>query len=373
MEINDKSPLLGGLSPRQFMRRHWQKKPLLVRAAVPRAGDLLAPAELFTLAGRDEVQSRLIQQQGGQWRVRHGPFTRRQLPARTRPGWTLLVQGVDLHQDALHALLGRFRFVPDARLDDAMVSHASDGGGVGPHFDSYDVFLLQLHGRRRWRIGRQRDLTLVEGAPLKILSRFEPEQEFVLDAGDMLYLPPRWAHEGVALGACTTCSIGFRAPERSELACELLGRIADMPEPGRDAVLRYSDPGQPASARPARVPAALRHFARDAVRAALRQPDLLAQALGEWLTEPKPEVWFDPAGDGPAARGLRLDRRSRMLYDARHVFINGESLRTDGPDARLLRRLADRRTLSPRDTDAASPALRAQLSEWLALGWLVAD
>ena len=115
-----------------------------------------------------------------------------------RPRWTLLVQGVDLHDARAHALLQHFRFVPDARLDDLMISFATAGGGVGPHFDSYDVFLLQASGRRRWKIGRQKDLTLQEGVPLKILQNFEPEQEFVLEAGDMLYLPPRYAHDGLA-------------------------------------------------------------------------------------------------------------------------------------------------------------------------------
>ena len=204
MDVNQPVQLLGGLSPAVFVQRHWQKKPLVIRQAVASSALALDRTALFSLAAQDQVESRLViggdgLGEGG-WRLRHGPFGRRALPPLKRPHWTLLVQGVDLYVDAMHALLNRFRFVPDARLDDVMVSYASDGGGVGPHFDSYDVFLLQAHGRRRWRIGRQKDLALVPNLPLKILRNFEPEQEFELDAGDMLYLPPRYAHDGVAKG-----------------------------------------------------------------------------------------------------------------------------------------------------------------------------
>ncbi|MFM7704211.1 MAG: cupin domain-containing protein, partial [Rubrivivax sp.] len=187
--------LLGGLTPRTFMRRHWHKAPLLVRQALPGVAAPLAPAALFALAQQESVESRLVVREGARWRLRHGPLPRRALPPLRQPGWTLLVQGLDLHVPAAHGLLARFRFVPDARLDDLMVSYASDGGGVGPHLDSYDVFLIQVQGRRHWRIGRVRDDRLVEGVPLKILQRFEPEQEWVLEPGDLLYLPPRWGHD----------------------------------------------------------------------------------------------------------------------------------------------------------------------------------
>jgi len=149
------------------------------------------------------------------WQLQPGPLHR--LPSPRRAGWTVLVQGVDLADDGAHALLQRFRFVPDARLDDLMISYATDGGGVGPHVDSYDVFLLQAHGRRRWRISRQRDLRTVEGAPLQLLADFRPTDEVVLEPGDMLYLPPGVAHEGTAVGECITYSIGFRAPTHQEL------------------------------------------------------------------------------------------------------------------------------------------------------------
>lgn len=360
-------PLLGGLSPARFMRRHWQKKPLLIRQAIPGFQPLLERPALFELAGREEVESRLIVQGEQGWRLRHGPFSRRQLPPVSRPGWTLLVQGVDLHVDAVHALMQRFRFVPDARLDDLMISWASDGGGVGPHFDSYDVFLLQAQGRRRWRIGRQRDLSLQPNVPLKILSNFQPEEEHVLEAGDMLYLPPEWAHDGVAEGGdCMTYSIGFRVPQRGGLAAELVQRMADAFE---DEAL-YSDPRQPATPSPAAMPPALAAFAAEGLRRLIADRASLACALGEVMTEPKPRVWFDEPAQGWVPGAVHLDRRTRMMHDERHVFINGESFRAGGADARLMRRLADRRCLPAALVRRASADAQALLGDWHEAGWL---
>ena len=352
------------------MKRHWQKKPLLVRQAIPGFTPLLDPTALFDLASREDVESRLLSQGNKGWQFRRGPFQRRSLPALKTPDWTLLVQGVDLHDDGVHQLMQQFRFVPDARLDDVMISYATNGGGVGPHFDSYDVFLLQAHGRRRWRIGRQKDFSLQPDVPLKILSNFVAEEEFVLEPGDMLYLPPRWAHDGVAVGECMTYSIGFRQPARDEMVRELLQRVAD------DATYlvgdaAYRDPGQPATAQPALVPEAMLEFARDAVERALNQPDHLALLLGELMTEPKPNVWFgDGDGAGRVDGGVRLDRRTRMLYDSRHVFINGEGFRATGADARLMRALADARQLGAAQVQRLRDGARELLEQWRQAGWL---
>jgi 50S ribosomal protein L16 3-hydroxylase len=366
MDITQPLPLLGGLSAQQFMTRHWQRKPLLVRGAVPGLAPLLTRGELFELASRDGVESRLVSQEKG-WALRRGPFPRRALPPLSRPGWTLLVQGVDLHDRGAHELLQQFRFVPEARLDDLMISYASDQGGVGPHFDSYDVFLLQAQGRRRWRIGRQRDLRLREGLPLKVLARFEPEQEYVLEPGDMLYLPPRYAHDGVAQGECQTYSIGLRSPARAELARELLQRLSDEADGAGDDV--YRDAQQRATAAPGAIPSQLQKFAREAVHAVLKDPLALGRALGEYLTEPKANVWFESGASPGTVRRVRLDHRSRMMYDERHVFINGEGYRTSGRDAQLMRGLADRRYLAPAELAGASEAARALLRSWCAAGW----
>ncbi|MFV0681566.1 JmjC domain-containing protein [Ottowia sp.] len=378
MKIDHALPLLGGLSPVQFMKRHWQKKPLLVRQAIPGFKPLLSRTELFALAAGEGVESRLLSQGQEGWRLRHGPIMRRALPPLSQPDWTLLVQGVDLHSDKVHALMQQFRFVPDARLDDVMISYASDGGGVGPHFDSYDVFLLQAHGQRRWRIGRQKNLSLVDGLPLKILANFTPEQEYVLEPGDMLYLPPRWAHDGVAVGECMTYSVGFRQPARGELAHELLQRLADEAAELLDDTA-YRDPGQAAVADPGRLPDPMLAFARDALERALRDPRQLGMLLGEVMTEPKPQVWFEAQefeaqyGERPAHGGIRLDRRTRMMYDTHHLFINGESYRASGRDARLLRQLADGRGLSAAQVKALSDGASEFVSQWRQAGWLHDD
>ncbi|MDQ6880536.1 MAG: AraC family ligand binding domain-containing protein [Pseudomonadota bacterium] len=370
MDITQPRSLLGGLTPQRFMQRHWQKKPLLVRGAMPGLRPLLDRAALFELASRQEVESRLIVHSGAGWKMRRGPLARRSLPPLTQRGWTLLVQGVDLHSEAAHALLAQFRFVPDARVDDLMASWASDGGGVGPHFDSYDVFLLQVEGRRRWRIGRQKDLGLEPDAPLKILARFEPQEEYLLEPGDMLYLPPRYAHDGIAEGGeCQTYSIGFRAPARSELVRELLQRIAEDAGGFADPLL-YRDAGALAVENPGTVPGELQRFAVEAIQAALSDPAAVHRALGEYLTEPKAEVWFE-TGRAPRRLGaLALDRRSRMMHDARHVFLNGESWRASGGDAALMRRLADERVLGAADIARASEDAIGLLREWCEAGWV---
>lgn len=366
MQIALPTPMLAGLSPAQFMRKHWQKKPLLVRQAFAGAAPPASLKDLAALAARDDVESRLVTAFDGQWRLKHGPIAR--LPAMSKPGWTLLVQGLDQHLTEARALLDLFRFVPDARLDDLMLSIASDGGGVGPHFDSYDVFLIQLAGRRRWRIGPQRDAVLRDDVPLKIMANFKPEQDFVLEAGDMLYLPPGWAHDGVAVGpGCVTASVGFRASTVEGLAAELLPRLLDEVD---SAGKLYADPRQEAVTEPARVPAALLDFARRAVEAAMQRPLALERALGEALTEPKAKVWFEPGEPLPPGQGAVLDRRSRMLYDAAHVFLNGESFRAAGRDAALMRGLADSRQLSAAEVVRLSAGARELLDQWTEDGWV---
>lgn len=371
MDLDAKTGLLGGLSPAQFMRRHWQAEPLLVRNAWPGPTLPLTRTQLFALAARDDVEARLVSRAGRTWSLRHGPLARRSLPPLTQRRWTVLVQGVDLHDDAAHGVLQRFRFIPDARLDDLMVSFATDGGGVGPHVDPYDVFLLQLKGRRRWRIGPVTDRTLVSGAPLKLLKRFEPTEDWLLDPGDMLYLPPFWGHDGVAVGECMTGSIGFRAPARTALVRDLMQRMADDLPDGADADAIYRDPRRGGTSSPARVPAALQSFARDAWRRSLEDPGVLERALGETLSEPKAQVWFAaPAARRAAAGPVRVDRRTRMLYDAHHVFINGESIVVEGRDAELLRRLADERCLEASDLRRLTRRARECLVRWMNAGWL---
>jgi 50S ribosomal protein L16 3-hydroxylase len=379
--------LLGNITPAEFMAKYWQKKPLLIRGAIAGFKPLLSREELFALAEQDDVESRLIvedtnpkrKKSEAAWTMANGPFSEdksgsvAELPSLKKSNWTLLVQGVDLHDSQVHSLKNQFRFAPDARLDDVMISFATDGGGVGPHFDSYDVFLLQAQGKRRWRIGKQKDLTLQTGVPLKILANFAPEQEFVLEAGDMLYLPPMYAHEGVAVGECMTYSVGFRAPAELELARELLQRFADDTLEDEEKIL-YKDPNQTAVEAPAQIPVELLNFAKQALEKAMSEPDALARNLGEYLTEPKAHVWFDePEHDVVLTRQNRIDLspRSQMMFDARHIFLNGESWRAAGADAKLMQRLANQRFLDAKDLVKASDGAMSLLQEWADAGWLL--
>jgi len=359
--------LLGGLTPSRFLQRHWQRKPLLVRAAIPRFEPLLSRPRLFALARRQDVESRLVAHRAeGGWTLEHGPFKRSALPSPQQAGWTLLVQGADLHDDAARALLESFRFLPDARLDDLMISWAGDGGGVGPHVDSYDVFLLQAAGTRRWRFGREPHPRFVHGSPLKILRHFSPTEEHVLGPGDMLYLPPQWAHEGVAVGGeCMTYSIGFRAPRRRELAAALMERLAGD---SADETI-YEDGRLEATRCPAEIPRRLQRFAHATVRGLLGG-GAIDGALGEVLSEPKPGVTFEQPHGKWAPSAVVLDRRTRMLYDERNVYVNGDSYHATGADSRLLRRLADTRRLDAHAVRGASAAARSLLGEWFAAGWL---
>ena len=394
--------LLGGLSPQQFMRRHWQRQPLMVRGAWPGVQPPADRASLWRLAATEGVESRCVEHTAKGWRLRHGPFGPRALPPRSRPGWTLLVQGLDLHLDAAHAMLRRFGFIAQARLDDLMLSYASDGGGVGPHVDSYDVFLLQVQGRRRWRVAPPGQDRLVPGLPLRILADFEPQQEWVLEPGDMLYLPPGWGHDGVAVGGdCMTASIGFRSPTAGELATSLLERVADelgealqdvqgSPEgtrgqgPRRGAPrswqCRHADPGLGATPSGGHIPPGLERFALEQVQRLMQDTDRWQRALGCWVTEPKANVWFDGSGDDDGAApgwfglnpavGVALDRRSRVAYDDRHFYLNGEAFRVGGRDAELLHRLADRRALGAADCRRLSADAREALEDWVREGWL---
>ena len=374
MDIKHPLALLGGLSPQRFMARYWQKKPLLIRQAIPDLQPLLKRSELFALAGRDDVQSRLIiknKRLSAGWTMESGPFKRTALPALKQAAWTLLVQSVDLHEPAAHALLRQFAFLPQARLDDLMISYATDQGGVGPHFDSYDVFLLQAHGKRRWHIGRQKNLALMPDVPLKILAQFEPEESFDLEPGDMLYLPPRYAHDGVAQGECMTYSIGFRAPSAGELAQEMLQRLADTV--GQDMPARlYADPKQSAVAASGAIPEGLFAFAHQSLGLALSDPQWVQRVLGEYLTEPKASVYFDDQGGSGVAidQGVQLHPKTRMLYAAPFIFINGESFEARGKDAGFLKILADTRVLNGPALHRLSPAARTILMQWFQTGWL---
>jgi 50S ribosomal protein L16 3-hydroxylase len=365
--------LLSHVPVREFLRDYWQKRPLLVRGAVPGFDGLIDRAGLFAAASRDDVQSRLVLRSGSRWQLRHGPFGRRELRDLPARNWSLLVQEVNHFLPAADTLMREFTFVPLARLDDVMVSLAPPGGGVGPHVDSYDVFLLQGSGRRRWRVSAQRDLECLPDAPLRILKRFVPEQEWILEPGDMLYLPPSYAHDGVAVDECTTYSIGFRAPTAQEVGQAFLDHLRDTLElPGR-----YADPGLALQREPAAIaPAMTARIAAmlGGIRWSRRD---VARFVGGYLTEPKAHVFFTPPRRplsrkrfvaAAERRGVVLALRSRMLCDHERFYLNGETI-DPGPDAfAALRELANRGAISGGNDLGAEVA--ELLYEWYRAGYV---
>ncbi|HVF63825.1 MAG TPA: cupin domain-containing protein [Casimicrobiaceae bacterium] len=331
-------------------------------------------AALLELAARDDVQSRLVVRERSGYVLLHGPLRRRDFKALPATRWTLLVNGINRVSVEADRLLRRFAFVPFARLDDLMVSYAVEGGGVGAHVDSYDVFLLQGFGRRRWRWGRQRDVSMRPRLPLRILHRFTPQHDAVLANGDMLYLPPGFAHDGVAIDECTTYSIGFRAPSAQELAQAFLDFLQDEAE--LDG--RYTDAGAAPTREPARIPVAMqRHAARTLEQ--LRWSDRTAHRfLGVYLSEPKPDVVFDPPSrplvrasfsKRAAARGVALDLRTQMFYDDERLYINGDAT-AYAADRDAMRALADLRALSARGCSRLSSGTLDLLHDWYKHGFI---
>jgi 50S ribosomal protein L16 3-hydroxylase len=278
--------ILGGISAREFLRDYWQKKPLLVRQAIPGFESPVSPDEMAGLSLEEEVESRLVIEHGDTpWELRRGPFsedTYQNLPERD---WTLLVQAVDQLVPEVAELIEHFRFLPNWRIDDVMVSFAAPGGGVGPHFDNYDVFLLQAHGQRRWRVGQMCDSesAMLKHADLRILADFQGTDEWVLEPGDMLYLPPRLAHFGTAEDACMTYSLGFRAPSAAEVLTHFTDFLAQfLPDEER-----YSD----ADLLPIEDPHQIQSDALDRLRAMLAEhmgdERLLLTWFGQFMTEPR--------------------------------------------------------------------------------------
>jgi 50S ribosomal protein L16 3-hydroxylase len=325
---------------------------------------------MLDLAGQDEVESRFVSQAGG-WTIEHGPFSRSGLRRTAKP-WTVLVQGLNMLLPDADEMMRRFDFIPYARLDDLMVSYATDGGGVGPHFDSYDVFLLQGLGKRRWRIGNQKDQTLIEGLPLRILKDFRPVHDWVLESGDLLYLPPEWAHDGIAVGECMTYSVGFRAAPAQELAEQFLAYLQDRVElPGR-----YRDPGLKRQAHPAEISVAMIDQVADILEGIRWDRGTVRDFLGSHLTEPKAQTYFDhPERPVTAARfaaalakrGVRLDARSQLLFVGSRFYINGELATCARQDQPALRHLANERLLAPA---SLTPETLALLYDWYRCGFL---
>jgi 50S ribosomal protein L16 3-hydroxylase len=350
---------LGGLDTEAFMRDHWQQRPVLVRQAFPDFADPLSPREVLSLATTQDASSRLVRHRGDAWTLEHGPFSSSRFKQLPRRAWTVLVQDTNHFCRRADELLSQFDFIPHARVDDVMVSYAVPGGSVGPHVDSYDVFLLQGHGRRRWQISAQKDHTFVPGIDLKILERFVPEEEWVLEPGDMLYLPPGVAHHGVAETECLTWSIGFRAPSDHDFIAGFLDFMRDRLEPEG----HYRDPGQPTAEHPAEIPPVLTGHVEKTLEGIRWTAADVREFTGCFLSEPKAHVFFEPPrkplprrafAERAARAGLALDSRSRLLFSGTMFFLNGEALEVAASARATMRRFADRRRLAA-PVDAPEP------------------
>ena len=359
-----------------FMRDYWGKKPCVIRNAFDFASGAPVPAAtVLALATQPDVACKLITQADGKWRLKRNPIAA--LPKTSVPNWTVLVQNLECYAPTAAQILRQFAFAGYAELDDLMVSYATTGGGVGAHVDSYDVFLLQASGKRRWCISQQNDLSLVPKLPLKILQNFQPQAEWVLNPGDMLYLPPNVAHEGVAVEGvtggegCMTYSIGYRAPHMHDVVDDLLGMLApdaDSTDGDTSPALKLPRVG---SAKPAQLGAADVAAYRKTLNDWLNDATL-EEHLGCVLTRPNREhATPAPRAKLKAGQGISLAAGARMLYSAGFVFIEGYAFAAEGTDLALLASLADVRSLSGADADGLSELAREIVQDWLQEGWLV--
>jgi 50S ribosomal protein L16 3-hydroxylase len=349
--------LLGKLSPARFLREHWQKKPLLVRQAVPGFRGIVDRDDMLALAARADATSRLViehPRRRARWERHDGPFGALDGGMLPASHWTLLVHGVESLVPGGWELLRAFSFIPAARVDDLMVSYAAPSGSVGPHDDQYDVFLLQGPGRRRWQIASGGDRARDPDAAIKVRARFVPEEDWLLEPGDMLYLPPGVAHWGVADGPCFTYSVGFLAPSEETLIQSFLGYLQhELPA---SAERLYADP----DLAPARRPHALGDAMVARVAATLEgirwDRATVADFLGRLLTLPKPHVRFTPPRRTLAVEAFarRLRGRGRLtlalptrgLLRPGRVFLNGEGHDASRATSSLLERLLGERSLA---------------------------
>lgn len=372
----------------QFLREYWQKKPLLIRSAWQNWSNPVDPDELAGLACEADVESRLITQSAPEWELEHGPLPEDRFARQGKDPWTLLVQAVDHHIPAVAALLDPFRFVPNWRIDDVMVSYAVDGGGVGAHFDHYDVFLVQGLGRRRWELGGLCDDSdaLVPHSNLLLLADFCPTQEWILEPGDMLYVPPRIAHRGTAVGDdCMTYSIGFRAPSRAEL----IGNWAEEMSASLPDQDRYSDPDLAQQDNPGEIGTEAIAQLHSMITEQVLDQSRFMQWFGRYSTIPKnPDIDWRP--DTPAdaddvrqylAEGAALIRnpasRFSFIRDTPSsvlLFVDGECFACTGEEAVFAERIcAETRLTAIGESSSETLALIADLLSQGSLAFDPAD
>jgi 50S ribosomal protein L16 3-hydroxylase len=355
--MNTPLTLLNNLTPTQFLVDYWQKKPLLVRQAIPNFQGLMSPNELAGLACEEDVEARIIQQKKGEWQITKSPFSESDFTALPKKNWTLLVQGVNLHLPEATELLTLFNFIPHARLDDLMVSYAPKGGGVGPHLDSYDVFLLQGRGKRHWKISHQQNIKLDEQAPIKVMTNFAAEEEWILEAGDMLYLPPHVAHDGIAADdECMTYSIGFRAPQKQELIHEFLTYLQDNLT--ADGI--YADADLSLQTHPAEISNLMVSKVQEILKKVTWDSHTVGDFLGHYLSEPKANIFFEaPRKINLQAFRKKLSKlavslslKTQLLFYQNRFYMNGEPLIVPSFLVDAIQVLADQRFLDTVSMDA---------------------
>jgi 50S ribosomal protein L16 3-hydroxylase len=370
--------VFGSLSPGEFLERFWQRAPGWFPAAMPGFRPPITPDELAGLACEEEVESRLvIGNVATRFRLEHGPFEEDRFGGLPRRDWTLLVQDVDKHLPEVARLLEPFRFLPDWRIDDIMVSFAAPGGSVGPHTDQYDVFLLQAQGRRRWQLSERFEPALRSDCDIKVLERFEPERELIAEPGDILYLPPNVAHFGLALDEALTFSIGFRAPDQRELSGALARELATDARLGE----RFTDAGRAVASDATELAADDLVRLRDLLRRGIAPSDAELDAfIGRYLTRSKHnlELPGEPTSAEQVRRrlegGERLVRRagSRWTWFVRDaelcVFAEGHEQRLDPSQRLWLEPLLAHAPLAASTFGADAPF--ASLALWLERGAL---
>jgi 50S ribosomal protein L16 3-hydroxylase len=357
MRLDSKNHILGKISNDVFLKKYWQKKPLLIRDAIKNFKSPITEKDLFRIAQNENAISRLIEFKRGIWQVKYGPFKKLDLPKKINTPWTILVQNMNHHLPFAESFLNLFKFIPYARLDDLMVSFATKKGSVGPHFDSYDVFLFQAKGEREWKISEQKKFSLDKKSAIKIITNFKVKNTWVLKPGDLLYLPPNVGHWGVSQSDdCLTYSIGFRAPGTFEIQSKFLDFIQDNLITNKNDL--YRDPNLNLQKNPAEINSNMIKKIQRIVNQLRWNTNSINNFIGQLLTEPIEGAVFETSKSMTAEvfikdlikKPLKLNPKTRMLFIKNNFFINGELIEADKKSIMYLKQLANDREISIKST-----------------------
>ena len=371
MRLDRKNHILGKISVDVFLKKYWQKKPLVIRDAIKNFKSPITEKDLFRIAQNENAISRLIEFKRGIWQVKYGPFKKSDLPKKINTSWTILVQNINHHVPFAESFLNLFKFIPYARLDDLMVSFATKKGSVGPHFDSYDVFLFQAKGEREWKISEQKKFSLDKKSAIKIITNFKAKNTWVLKPGDLLYLPPNVGHWGISQSDdCLTYSIGFRAPGTFEIQSKFLDFIQDNLITNKNDL--YKDPNLNLQKNPAEINSNMMKKIHHIVNRLRWNTNSINTFIGQLLTEPIEGAVFETSKPMTLEifkkdlirKPLKLNPKTRMLFIKNNFYINGELIETDKKSIMYLKQLANDRevsiksTLNKKDLNALGIALR---------------